>query len=45
MSITMTNIPNLNPNQEKVYLAALELGTDTIAHLAQKAFLPRSTVY
>lgn len=45
MSMTMTRLPELSDQETKVYLAGLELGTDTIQHLAQKAQLPRSTTY
>jgi sugar-specific transcriptional regulator TrmB len=41
------NLPNsiLNSQETSVYTAALELGTDTVAHIADKANLPRSTTY
>ena len=35
----------LNKNEAKVYLAALELGETTVARLAQKSKVKRSTVY
>jgi sugar-specific transcriptional regulator TrmB len=35
----------LNSQQTRVYTAALELGTDTVAHIAAKSGLPRSTTY
>lgn len=45
MSIDLTQLPTLNQQQSAVYLAALELGTDTVQHIAKKASLPRSTTY
>lgn len=35
----------LNPNQTKIYLAALELGSASVYKISQKASLPRSTAY
>jgi len=45
MSKLMTNIPTLPSDQNLVYLASLELGTDTIAHISKKSGIPRSTCY
>lgn len=36
---------DLNEKQAKVYMACLELGTDTVLHIAKKAELKRPTVY
>jgi sugar-specific transcriptional regulator TrmB len=41
----MTELPTLSNEQSLVYLASLELGTDTIAHIAKKSGIPRSTCY
>lgn len=35
----------LNPNQTKIYLATLELGSASVYKISQKAGLPRSTAY
>lgn len=45
MSNNMTVLPTLSSEQSLVYLASLELGSDTIAHIAKKADIPRSTCY
>ena len=41
----MTKIPTLNEQSNKVYLACLELGSDTIQNISKKAGIPRSTCY
>jgi len=45
MEISELNQLGLNKNQAKVYLAALEFGPATIAHLAHKSGVQRSTIY
>jgi sugar-specific transcriptional regulator TrmB len=45
MSSISTKLPELSTEQSKVYLSALELGSDTVQHIAKKAGLPRSTTY
>jgi sugar-specific transcriptional regulator TrmB len=35
----------LNSNQISVYIASLELGSDTVAHISEKTGLPRSSTY
>jgi sugar-specific transcriptional regulator TrmB len=45
MSNKLTELPALTSDQGLVYLSSLELGTDTIAHIAKKSGVPRSTCY
>ncbi|HYD35008.1 MAG TPA: helix-turn-helix domain-containing protein [Vitreimonas sp.] len=41
----MTKISTLTPEQTLVYKTLLELGTDTVQHVADKTRLPRTTCY
>jgi sugar-specific transcriptional regulator TrmB len=45
--MTDFKLPNslLSTQESAIYTASLELGTDTVAHIAEKANLPRSTTY